>query len=104
MMRTDRQIRILLLALVVGVWGLLLRGLFSPTSGAASSPPTEKLVYLVSRDKDKPEFHFDNTPGNIGLTAAGLNEALKEAASKGIRVHSVITGIDGNGYVVFVER
>ncbi|HKX29154.1 MAG TPA: hypothetical protein VJ302_15775 [Blastocatellia bacterium] len=103
MISPDRQIRILLLALVVGVWGLLLRGLFSPISGAAGSMSAEKLIYVVSRDKDKQIFNFDNTPGNIGLTAAGLNEALREAVNKGIRVHSVIPGPNG-GYVVFVEK
>ena len=100
MISPDRQIRILLLTLVIGIWGLLLRGLFSPASEAASPLPPEKFVYVVSLDKSG--YHFDNTPGNIAFNAAGLAEALNEAARKGIRVHSVVSSTAG--YVVFVEK
>lgn len=71
MRATSQQIKALLLALTLGVWGLLARSFFPPATGSASPPPAAKRVYVASSDNDGKIF-FDNSPGNIGFTASGL--------------------------------
>jgi hypothetical protein len=109
---TNQQIVVaLLVALTLGVWGLLARSFFPLATGSASPAPTPtptpmvKQVYVVSSDKDGKIF-FDNSPGNIAFTASGLGHVLQEAAKRGIKIHSIVSpsGIGGGGYVVFVEN
>jgi hypothetical protein len=100
---TSRQIKALLLALTLGVWGLLARSFFPPATREASPPPMVKHVYVVSSD-DKGKIFFDNSPGNIGFSASGLLSVLDEAARKGVKIHSVVSPSGLGGYVVFVEK
>jgi hypothetical protein len=100
---TSRQIRALLLALTIGVWGLLARSLFPPTTGEASPAPAARRVYVVSSSENGKIF-FDNSPGNIDFNASGLVSVLEEAARRGVKIHSVVSPSGLGGYVVFVEK
>jgi hypothetical protein len=100
---TSRQIKALLLVLVLGVWGLLIRSFFPPASREASPSPAVKRVYVVSTD-DKGKISFDSAPGSIGFGATGLLNVLDEAARQGVKIHSVLSPSGVGGYVVLVER
>ena len=102
MIETSRQIKALLLALTIGVWGLLARSFFLSDGRDAAPPPPVKRVYVASSDKDGKLF-FDNTPGNIGFDARGLLAVTNEANRQGIKIHSVILSGPG-GYVILVEK
>src|SRR5262249_19962846 len=99
MKEVNRQIKLLILALVLGVWGLFAQSFF--TSAAGSAVPA-KRIYVCSSDEEGKIF-FDNSAGNIGFNATGLLAVLNEAVRKGIKVHSVLSPSTG-GYVVFVEK
>ncbi|MGH9754593.1 MAG: hypothetical protein ACREA2_17595 [Blastocatellia bacterium] len=104
---TNRQIRIILLALTLGVWGLIARSFFPPTTGSASQPTAAKRVYVASLtfgDRGEGIVSFDNSPGHITLDRSQMVFALNEAARRGIKVHSVISPSDLGRYTVFVEK
>jgi hypothetical protein len=99
MMDANRQIKLLLILLVIGVWGLLLRSLVWPVSGTTA---VEKRVYVSTQD-EKGKIRFDHTGTVTGTTLTGLVNVLDEAARQGVKVHS-ITPLSRGGYVVFVEK
>src|SRR5262249_60496246 len=100
MKEVNRQIKLLLLALVLGVWGLLAQSFFTSASGSAVPA---KRIYVATSNKEGKIF-FDNSPGNIGFSASGLLTVLDEAARKGIKIHSVVSPSGIGGYVVVFRK
>lgn len=100
MAKTNRILIVLLILLVVGVWGLLLRPFFTDYFPLAQAQ-VHKQYAIVAIDKEgKLAIGGD---GTIGLNATGLQWAVDEVPRKGWRIHSVACPQAG-GYVVVVEK
>lgn len=96
-----RQIKLLLLILTLGVWGLVAQHFF--TSSVFSATPG-KRIYVATSDKEG-KIYFDHSAGdNLAFTGSGLFNVLSEAIKQNVRVHSIMSPSSGGGYVIFVER
>ena len=99
MQNSDGLTKVLLVLLVVGVWGLLIKSFFPVSSIQTQS----KKQYIVGSIDDQGGIKFDGSGGSIGLTSTGLLNALDEASKQGLKVNSILTPSSG-GYVVIVEK
>src|SRR5215813_13881572 len=100
MSTTTRQIKLLLLGLTLGVWGLFAQSFFTSASGSAVPA---KRIYVATSNKEGKIF-FDNSPGNIAFTATGLVNVLNEAARQDVKIHSIVFASNVGGYAFFVEK
>lgn len=100
MQKTNRILIVLLILLVLGVWGLLLRPFFADFSPLAQAQ-VRKQYAIVAIDKDQKLAIGGD--GTIALSATGLQWAVDEAPRKGWRIHSIACPQAG-GYVVLVEK
>jgi hypothetical protein len=99
MQNSDGLTKVLLILLVIGVWGLLVKSFFPASSVQTQS----KKQYIVGSIDDRGGIKFDGSGGSIGLTATGLLNALDEASKQGLKVNSILTPSSG-GYVVVIEK
>lgn len=99
MQNSDGLTKLLLILLVIGVWGLLIKSFFPASSIQAKS----KKQYVIGAIDDQGKIKFDGSGSSVGLTASGLSNALDEASKEGLKVNSILTPSNG-GYVVIVEK
>lgn len=99
MQNSDGLTKFLLILLIIGVWGLLIKSFFPAPSIETSS----KKQYIIGAIDEQGKVKFDGSGSSIGLTATGLSNALDEASKQGLKVNSILTPSNG-GYVVIVER
>jgi hypothetical protein len=94
-----KQIKLLLLLLALGVWGLLLRSFFPPSVGTTSG----KRLYACTID-DQGKIYLDHSGSSLAFTGTGLVSVLDEAARQGVKIHSVMSPANGGGYIVLIEK
>jgi hypothetical protein len=99
MQNSDGLTKFLLILLVVGVLGLLIKSFFP----ASSVQPEPKKQYVIGAIDQQGRIRFDGSGSSIGLTASGLSNALDEASKEGLKLNSILTPSNG-GYVVIVEK
>ena len=99
MQNSDGVTKLLLVLLVIGVWGLLLKSFF-PASSVQGQPGKQ---YVLGAIDEQGKIRFDGHGSSIGLTASGLSNALDEVSREGLKLNSILTPSNG-GYVVIVEK
>lgn len=100
MKNLDRSLKVLLALLVIGVWGLLIRSIFTAVSPSAQAQARKQYAVIASDKNDK---LIIGGAGTLALSGTGLQIALEEIPRQGWRLHSVVSPQAG-GYVVIVER
>jgi hypothetical protein len=99
MQNSDSFTKFLLILLVIGVWGLLIKSFFPDSSIQTQS----KRQYIIGAIDEQGRIRFDGGGNSIALTATGLSIALSEVSKEGLKVNSILTPSSG-GYVVIVEK
>ena len=98
----DGFTKVLLLLLVVGIWGLLLRPLIVPTSVVAQTNATARRYEFGMFER---EVRIGST-GNIYLTARQVTDVVFLAQQSGWRLHSIVPVIDeeDDRFIVVFEK
>lgn len=71
MQNSDGLTKLLLILLVVGVWGLLIKSFFP----ASSIQTQSRKQYVIGAIDEHGKIRFDGSGSSIGLTASGLSNA-----------------------------
>lgn len=78
----------------------LVIGTTQPTIVARAQTKRQFLVYAV----DSANGLLAGGPGNVALTAVGLENALADASNRGYKVTSVVYNTVMGGYTVIIEK